>query len=156
MKNLFFSLIVCILAISLPACQKDDPPVEPEAQPVTAPVSTDINGNWELRSTYVSWTGQHNYTPGNGTRFSFNNGRYEYFEKGQFVRKGFYTIEGDTTVVQNVCLVLKPGAYPNRIIYDSGYTKPKSFFEIKDGQLSFISGCYAVDAGHSETYAPIK
>ncbi|MDB5210534.1 MAG: hypothetical protein JWQ30_1361, partial [Sediminibacterium sp.] len=140
----------------LPACQKDDPTAQPVIDPVITPVSATINGTWELRSTYLSWVGLANYAPGNGTRFIFNNGEYEFFDKGQFVRKGIYTIQGDTTVVQNVCLVIKPGAYPNRIIYDSGFTKSKSFFELKDGQLSFISGCYAVDAGHSETYALIK
>jgi hypothetical protein len=155
MKNIFFLVCAAMLVICSPACQKDDPPEEPQIDPVI--VSSVLDGTWELRESLAA--GQVNiftYAPGTGETLKFVSGKYEKYEKGVLAKKGSYTITADTTVSDNVCLVLPAGSYPNRITYDNNLTKPKSFFEIKDGRLIFISGCYAFDAGRTETYARLK
>jgi hypothetical protein len=147
----YFLFLVCIVLL-MPACQKDDPVEEP-AVPLTA---ASLIGKWELRSGSGNRANCCNYAPGNGNILVFDGSGYEKYENNMLVKKGSYTVIADTTVGESTCLVIPKGSFISRIVYDSNLTNTKKFIEIKKGKLAFISGCYAVDAGYSETYDPIK
>ncbi|MES2327953.1 MAG: hypothetical protein V4539_00030 [Bacteroidota bacterium] len=154
MKHILFPVYMAIFTLCLFSCKKDD--AVTEVEPITINSAADLNGKWELRFIAGNIAGGKTFAPGNGNLFIFNNGQYESYKNGQLTIKGVFTIMSDTTVAESVCLNIKPGAYANRIVYDGNLTKPKSFFEIRGGKLEFISGCFAGDAGHSETYENIK
>jgi len=113
---------------------------------------TSIIGTWELRQLSAAMWPTNNYLPGNGNILKFTNADYETFENGQLVKNGQYAIIKDTTVEENVCLVLPGNEYTNRIIYDSNYIAVKKFIQISNNKLTIISGCYALDAGSTLTY----
>lgn len=112
-----------------------------------------IEGTWELRQASGMIT--INYPPGNGNKLKFSATGYEAYENGQPVKSGGYTIVEDSTVVANTCLNLPQGSFTMRIIYDNQPTAEKTFFELEANKLSFISGCYAYDAGHSLVYEKV-
>ena len=116
-------------------------------------IAGSIIGNWELRQTSAAMNpNPKNYTPGNGNILKFTDTNYETFANGVLVKKGQYAITSDATVETNVCLVFSNGQFANRIIWDTAYNTPKIFIQISADKLTFISGCYAYDAGHSEEY----
>ena len=92
------------------------------------------------------------YPPGNGNMLKFNTDNYEIYQDKQLVKTGTYIIVVDSTVGKSVCLAFTPDRYTNRIVYDNNFSEPKEFFEISNDQLTFISGCYALDAGHTSTF----
>ena len=93
-----------------------------------------------------------NYSEGNGNIIKFSETNYEMYENGQLKKSGPYSVLEDTTVEETVCLVFPDGQFTNRIIYDNDYNASKIFLEISGNKLSFVSGCYAVDAGHRSEY----
>jgi hypothetical protein len=120
-------------------------------------IPTSIAGSWELRqSSGGMMPGANDYPKGNGNILKFINTNYETYENGRLIKSGQYFIIRDTTVEANVCLVLPAGRYTNRIIYDSSYNTTKEFIEISNNKLTFISGCYAYDAGHSSEYERLE
>ena len=116
-------------------------------------ISSSIIGTWELRKTTAAMNpiGM-TYPAGNGNILKFNNDNYEVYKNKQLVKTGKYIIVIDSTVEKSVCLEFTPDRYTNRVVYDGNFNEPKEFFEISNDQLTFISGCYAVDAGHTSTY----
>ncbi|HEY9364328.1 MAG TPA: hypothetical protein VIQ00_13765 [Chitinophagaceae bacterium] len=115
--------------------------------------STSIIGSWELRQTSAAMNPVvNNYSEGNGNIIKFSETNYEMYENGQLKKSGPYSVLEDTTVEETVCLVFPDGQFTNRIIYDNDYNASKIFLEISGNKLSFVSGCYAVDAGHRSEY----
>ena len=108
-------------------------------------------GNYEKRSAAMNPI-INKFPPGNGNILKYTNTNYEIYENGQLVKSGKYTIISDTTVEASVCPVFPAGQYTNRIIYDSNDNAAKEFIQISNNKLTFISGCYALDAGHSSEY----
>jgi len=96
------------------------------------------------------------YAAGNGNILEFTDTAYKIYKAGSPIQSGQYTVLQDTTVSANVCLAFPKGRYPNRIIYDSNFAAAKIFYQVAGDSLKFISGCYAIDAGHSEVYVRIK
>ncbi len=116
-----------------------------------------IVGTWTLsESSGGMRPGVAKHPPGNGNNLKFTATDFETYEAGQLVKKGKYTIVNDTTVEKSVCMVLPRGEFTKRIIYNSDTTADKVFFKIEGDKLTFISGCYAYDAGHQETYVKQK
>lgn len=110
-------------------------------------------GTWELRQTSAAMNPVvSNYPAGNGNILKFVNGNYEKYLNGQLVSSGRYSIISDPTVGTSVCLVFPAGQFSNRIVYDSNNNAPKEFIQILNGKLVFVSGCYAIDAGHRSEY----
>jgi hypothetical protein len=115
--------------------------------------STSIIGSWELRQTSAAMNPLvNNYPEGNGNIIKFSEANYEIYENGQLKKSGQYKVIADTTVEESVCLVFPDGQFTNRIIYDNDYNASKIFLEISGNNLSFVSGCYAVDDGHRSEY----
>jgi hypothetical protein len=111
---------------------------------------TEIQGVWELRK--VSGMITINHLPGNGHTIQFTGTRFERKENQQVVQSGEFRIVKDTNPGQSTCLIIPPGQYNNRIIYNNNITGPKTFFELSDNRLVFVSGCFAVDAGSTIEY----
>ncbi len=92
-----------------------------------------------------------NHPVGNGTILKFTGTTYERYANGQLVKSGQYAIIPDATVEKSVCLVYAKNQFANRIEYD-GNSDEKVFFQVANNKLTFVSGCYALDAGHSSVY----
>jgi len=112
-------------------------------------------GTWELRETSAAMNPTVSKFPaGNGNLLIFNDNSYEFRRDGQIVKSGKYKVVADSSVEQNVCLIFQKGEYAQRVSFD-GNVEPKRFFQIFGNKLSFVSGCYAVDAGHKEEYEKV-
>lgn len=143
MKKVYYLGLIVIVMITGFACKKDK----------GSDTNIDVTGGWELAETSsASLPGVTTHAPGNGKMLSFQGDRYYYYDHGQVVKEGTFTIEDDNTVEQNVCLVNLSDKFTRRIVFDADHSKPKVFIYVADGMLSLISGCYAVDAGHKEVY----
>jgi hypothetical protein len=116
--------------------------------------SGDISDAWELRQA-EGGAGLRSYPAGNGHILSFSSNHYDVYDGGQIINSGEYSVVRDTTVSTSVCLVFPSGRFTNRIIYNNDTAATKTFFEVVGDKLTFQSGCYAYDAGHSEVYVRI-
>src|SRR4030095_1738871 len=92
------------------------------------------------------------YPPANGNILKFTEDTYTITKNGHAVKSGKYVLVEDTTVEESVCLVMPKDEYIYRIVYDDDFAATKVFIEISGKRLKFVSGCYALDAGHKEEY----
>jgi hypothetical protein len=143
-------LTICFATLSfglLAGCRKEDVPKE------NIDFEAALVGSWELRHTSSAWLpAGTNHAAGNGNLIKFTNSTYEKYTDGQLVKSGTYSVIKDSTVEESVCLTFPEDPFTHRIIYDNDYSATKEFIEIVGNKLTFISGCYAVDAGHSSVY----
>lgn len=109
-----------------------------------------IQGLWELRK--VSGQILIDYPPGNGNTIKFEGNKFEFRTSGVVTNSGTYKIERDLTVSAETCLTIPKGEYENIIIYDTRSSDRKFFIKIVGNKLSFITGCFAVDAGSETEY----
>jgi hypothetical protein len=117
--------------------------------------SGSISGAWELRETSAAMNPVvSQYGAGNGNIVAFTGTSYKIYKGGQVIKSGQFTVVQDATVETNVCLVLPKGEYTSRVVYADS-TQGKIFYQVKGDRLTFYSGCYAYDAGHSEVYARV-
>lgn len=115
--------------------------------------SGSIYGSWELRETSgASLPGSTKYAPGNGNILDYSGTNYMIYRPGQPTKTGSFKIVADLTASENICLLLPKGKFTNRLIYDANDSTAKIFYQVDGDKLTFYSGCYAYDAGHSETY----
>ena len=142
MKQIILSACLITFIACFVSCRKEN-----------KDISTSIIGTWELRHSSAAMNPTtNNYPRGNGNLLKFTNDSYEIYKNNQLVQSGYYTIVNDSTVEENVCLVFSAGRFTNRIIYDGNYNDSKQFIEISNNKLTFISGCYALDDGHTSEY----
>jgi len=112
-----------------------------------------IFGTWELRKTSGGMMpGEQVYPRGNGNVLKFEGDHYERYANGNLSKSGQFEIVSDNTVSESVCLVMPDGQFTNRIIYDNDTVSEKVFIQLSNKSLTFISGCYAFDAGHRTEY----
>lgn len=114
-------------------------------------VSDSLEGLWELRQASGMLT--INYAPGNGSTIQFSGNHYVMTENGQVTQSGEFEITEDPSAGTEACLVIPAGQFGNRIIYDKSVGDRKIFLEVADDKLTFLSGCFATDAGSSIHYA---
>lgn len=139
-------LLLFILPLLNSGCKKDSK---------KSPAS--IAGSWELRQTSTAMNPQPGYyLPGNGNILDFTSTSYKIYQPGQATKSGEYTVMQDNTYAASVCLVDTRGEYTSRLVYDNDYNSNKIFYKIKGDTLTLISGCYAVDAGHSAMYVRVS
>lgn len=136
-KNVLYVLMAAIVILGT-ACKKDKA------------AGFSIAGKWELRQ--VSGMITTDYPPGNGNILQFSASGYQKYQNGQAIQDGRYTIADDNTAVASTCLSLPEGHFTKRIIYDNQQTGEKIFVDREGSKLTFISGCYAYDAGHTSVY----
>ena len=119
--------------------------------------SDSITGFWELREASAALNPiLYKYAAGNGNILDFTGTNYKIYKSGSVIKSGQFAVVQDTTVSISVCLVIPKGQYTNRLIYDSNYAATKIFYQIGGDSLTFYSGCYACDAGHSEVYVRVS
>ena len=146
MKLLAILTIVGSLGISFQSCKKYEGKKDID-------IKKALIGTWELRETSGGMMpGVTNYPPANGNILKFTEDTYTIAKNGQVVKSGKYVVVEDTTVEESVCLVMPKDEYINRIVYDDDFAATKVFIEISGKRLKFVSGCYALDAGHKEEY----
>jgi hypothetical protein len=114
--------------------------------------NNNLLGYWELAETSSAMMPARQYAPGNGNIIELTASSYKRYENGQLIASGAYTTMPDNSVQKNVCLVFEDDRFTRRIIFDTAQAAPKTFYEIRDDKLAFISGCYANDAGHKKEY----
>lgn len=109
-----------------------------------------IEGVWELRKM----KGQIlvDYPPGNGNTIKFEGNRFEISINGTVTSSGTYKLVSDSTVSTETCLLIPKGEYKDIIIYDTRSSDRKIFVKVSGNKLSFITGCFAVDAGSETEY----
>jgi hypothetical protein len=142
MKTRLSQLMLALVFISLAGCRKGDDAIE----------NNSLQGLWELRRGIGMITVD--YPPGNGTTIRFNGNNYEYTVNGQ-VDKGEFEIVKDLSVQEATCLSIPQGEYTERIIYKSMSSDRKIFFKISGTRLTFVSGCFAYDAGSFSEYVKV-
>lgn len=96
------------------------------------------------------------FAAGNGNILDFTGTNYKIYKSGAVIKSGQFIVVKDTTVSTSVCLVFPKETYTNRVIYDSNFAATKIFYQIEGDSLTFFSGCYAYDAGHSEMYIRVS
>jgi len=140
MKHLAISLFLAGLLFMGIGCRKD-----------IKSISGSLQGIWELRR--VSGMITTSYPSGNGNTIEFAGDHYVMSSNGQITKSGQYEVIRDLSAESETCLVITQGQYINRIIYDNNTADRKVFLEISGDKLTFLSGCFAIDAGSSTEYA---
>ena len=144
MKGTSLSIFFGIFILVQLACSKDN---------VTNNNLTlsSIIGSWELNKEQLGMLPL-SYSPGNGNILKFTDSEFQIFANGQLVKRGPYRITKDNTVATEVCLVIPTDQYRNRIIYDNNFFETKIFVQVSENKLTFLSGCFAYDAGNYKEY----
>ncbi len=112
--------------------------------------SATIEGTWELQRVVGMAT--INYPPGIGNLLKFDGYNYELYVNGTLIKSGTYAIIPDQTVNAATCMVIDPGRFNQRIIYDNDVNGRKEFLELAADKLSIMGGCFAIDAGYTAEY----
>ena len=144
MKRILFSIFLGGLTLIQFSCRKDN--VNNNNL-----ILTSIIGSWELNKEQRGMLPV-NYAPGNGNILKFTDSEFQIFANGQLVKSGQYRITRDGTVATEVCLVIPTDQYRNRIIYDNNFFETKIFVQVSENKLTFLSGCFAYDAGNYKEY----
>lgn len=142
-KNLFFILFGTLALVQI-SCRKDN--VNNNNLTLTS-----IIGSWELNKEQLGMLPV-SYSPGNGNILKFTDSEFQIFSNGQPVKSGQYRIVEDGTVATEVCLVIPTDQYRNMIIYDNNFFDTKIFVQVSENMLTFLSGCFAYDAGNYKEY----
>jgi hypothetical protein len=145
MKKVYSILLTGSLICILFACKKNNDKSD----------NNSLIGYWELAETSGAMMPARQYGPGNGNVIELTATTYKRYSNSQVVNSGTYITLPDNTVEKNVCLVIEDDRYNRRIVFDTAQAGTKQFYEIRDGRLSFIAGCYSIDAGHREEYRRI-
>ena len=147
----YFILIICLGAINIffGSCKKDIAKVDN----INA---NSIVGTWELRQAQNGMIPTIEYSPGNGNILKFSDSAYENFTNGNLIKSGHYMLIRDTSVEAEIGLVIPIGQFTNRIIFDSDFTSRKTFIEISNNKLTFLSGFFPLDGGSNVLYERIK
>ena len=140
-------IVLCVLWVAMCclSCQKAN---ENKKNPVTF-----LEGKWELRKVQAGMSPEVNFKPGNGTRLEFKDSTYKRFEKGILSMTGHYSLVADNTAMQETGLVLTPGEFDKRVIFDKDDTSSKIFLNISGEELTLLSGFFPVDGGTKTIYS---
>lgn len=131
--KIYVSLFLVCISLSFITCKDKD--IRP----------LNIEGKWELESSFGGWSGLKKYPPGNGSIIIFRKNNYENYSQGKLVKNGTYQITRATSAMTKTV--------GNQIIFDGNLDTIHSFIEMNDGKLTFAFDAY--DAG-STTYGRIS
>ncbi len=140
-----YTILVMSFALTLfltPGCKKSNPEVNQ---------SSSLVGSWELRLIQGSIPPR-NFAPGNGHIIQFTNDGYKVLDSSRVKEEGHFTITPDSSVEANVCLIVEEGQFTNRIAFSASSNPNKVFYNIEGNQLTFLSGCFALDGGSRTMY----
>ena len=92
------------------------------------------------------------YSSGNGNVLKFSNSTYEKYGNNNLITSGHYIIIEDASVAAEVGLIIPSGQFTRRIIYDNDFPSRKTFIQISDNKLTFLSGFFPLDGGSYALY----
>src|SRR5688572_5239542 len=143
----YFVVIVCLAGITVffESCKRSGGRSDITKFP-------SIPGTWELKQAQNGMIPTKDYAPGNGNIFRFSDSGYEKYTNGNLTKKGQYIIINDSSVTAEVGLVIPSGEFTNRIIFDGDLTAPKTFFQVSNNSLIFLSGFFPLDGGSRVLY----
>ena len=118
--------------------------------------SSSIIGTWELRHAQNGMTPNIDDPKGNGNILVFSGSAYEKYTNGTLVKTGTYTLVRDDSAEASVGLLITPGQFTNRIIFDNDLSSPKTFIEVSDNSLISLSGFFPLDGGSRLAYERIE
>jgi hypothetical protein len=118
--------------------------------------SISIIGTWELRQAQNGMIPTLNYSPGNGNILIFSESGYEKYTNGNLIKSGDYTLVRDVSAEETVGLVIPPGQFINRIIFDTDLASSKTFIEVSNNKLTLLSGFFPLDGGSNVSYERIE
>jgi hypothetical protein len=144
-KGILFSILFGSMILVQIACRKDNT----NNNNITL---ISLIGSWELKREQSGMLPIINYTSGNGNILKFTDSDFQIFANGQLIKSGQYSIIGDNSVTAEVCLVIATDQYRNRIIYNDNPSGNKVFVQVFENKLTFLSGCFALDAGNYKEY----
>ena len=140
---IFFSWLLVFFS----SCKKD--------QCAKDTTNSSIVGAWELRQAQTGMIPAIDYSPGNGSILKFSNSTYEKYTNNSLVASGHYILMEDASVAAEVGLVIPSGQFTRRIIYDNDFSSRKTFIQISDNKLTFLSGYFPLDGGSNILYQKI-
>jgi hypothetical protein len=145
MRSTSYYLLLFILPLANCGCKKN-----------ASQGSGSLSGTWELRETSAAMNPVlSRFEAGNGNKIAFGNTGYKIFKDGLVVKSGQFNVVQDTTVEASVCILVPDGKFTNRVVYADS-TMAKIFYQVEGNKLTFLTGCYAYDAGHSEVYERVS
>ncbi len=146
----YIVLVFCFgVLVTLTACNKKIA-VSQNVDPAN------LVGTWELRETQAGMIPNTQHPPGNGNRFRFTGTTYERYTNGSLVKSGSYSIVQDSTVEKEVGLVVPPGQFTRRIVFENNLSADKTFFELSSGRLVLLSGYFPTDGGSRQAYEKVE
>jgi len=148
MKGYTVTIFLGLILVFFGSCKKDE-----TVKRVTS--YTSIVGAWELRQTQNGMIPTINYSSGNGNILKFSNSTYEKYINNNLVKSGHYIIIEDTSAETEVGLVIPSGQFVHRIVYDNDFASRKTFIEISNNKLTFLSGFFPLDGGSNVLYQKI-
>lgn len=148
MQRYTVSILFSLILVFLSGCQKDSNH--------TAFGDTSIIGSWELRQAQGGMIPGIEYSPGNGNVLKYFNSTYEKYTNNNLVKSGHYIIIEDNSVETEVGLVIPSGQFGHRIVYDNDFSSPKTFIQISNNTLTFLSGYFPLDGGSNISYQKIE
>jgi hypothetical protein len=149
MKCFIVTICLGVILQFLVSCKKD-------VSTVNVANATSIVGTWELRQAQNGMIPTTAYAPGNGNLFKFSDSTYEKYTNGNLITNGYYVLIKDTSAEAEVGLVIPPGQFTNRIIFDGDFTSRKTFIEVSNNKLTFLSGYFPLDGGSNSLYERIE
>jgi hypothetical protein len=111
-----------------------------------------IIGTWEMREMQAGMVANKQYAPGNGNMLKFSESTYEKYENHILIKTGTYSIVKDNTAATEVGLVITPGQFTHRIVFNDLITPAKTFFHISNNRLTLLSGYFPLDSGSNISY----
>lgn len=114
-----------------------------------------ITGTWELRLAQHGMIPAINHPSGNGNIIKFSVSGYEKYTNGNLLKSGQYDLIVDNSVETEVGLVISSGQFTRRIIFDRDLTAPKTFIEVANNKMTFLSGFFTLDGGSYVLYEKI-
>lgn len=146
MQKLFFEVCFVAFVLSFSYCNKEKARQAGLAQ---------LQGTWELRQAQNGMTPNVVYQPGNGNRLRFTDTSYQRYTNGTLTASGAYHPMADTTVQQEVGLVVEAGQFTRRIVFENDTNARKTFFQINGNQLKILSGYFPLDSGSNLVYEKV-
>jgi len=147
MKNFIIAICIGAIIIFFESCTNDISKSDSN--------NSSIINTWELRRMQGGMNPVKDYPPGNKTILKFSDSLYERYENGNLIKSGHYKLIRDTSVETEVGLVIPSGQFSNRIIYDSDSASRKTFIEMSNYKLTFLSGFFPSDGGSDVSYERI-
>ncbi|MEO5681112.1 MAG: hypothetical protein ABIQ88_00660 [Chitinophagaceae bacterium] len=143
MKYLFSTVCLALVIVISGGCKKNA-------------VNADfLTGVWELRQAQNGMIPSVDYAPGSGNIFTFSASRYQESNNGNLIKSGDYRLVKDGSVEAAVGLVLPPGQFTTRIIFDNDMAASKTFIEVTNTRLTMLSGYFPLDGGSNKVYEKI-